>query len=254
MLAFTLICGSAFSTFGQGGRPSNDLLGNGLSISGGLGHFAIRDEYISDEKYSGSLPYFEATWLRGDDTSAYRLGFEYRSSSEVRNYNVTAGIAEASLNLDYLNYVGKFSFIGRDVFAYLGPSGEIYIYYRQQNIANGGIALFDAYSFALFFSGAVNSTLVMPVRPGLFAELSGELDLVSFGGRLPNLYNGAASIVKFVSLLSGARGSSQLLLRYDMNGSLSISGGYRFEICQSASWNYLISASDNIVVIVTYRL
>lgn len=253
MLAVAFISVTSSAAFGQIVESSTGLMPGGLSISGGVGHLAIRDEYLSQERYSGTLPYFDLSWLGGNDTTAYRLGLEYRHSAGVRNYNVSAGVTQGSLNLDFLYYAGGFSFMGRRVFAYVGPSADIYLYYRQQKIANGGDALFNAYSFAMLLSGGANSRLVMPLGPALSAELSGKLDLISFGARIPDMYDQNSSAVKFVTLLSGVCGNTQLMIRYYLTRSLSLSGGYRFEICQNSSWTYLISASDNLVLQATYR-
>ena len=242
------------TAYPQSSEHAADKLGSGLSISAGLGHLAVLDDYISNQWYSGSLPYFEAAWLRRSDSSAYRLGFIYRYSSDIRNYNVSAGITEALLSLDFLSPTGGFSLLGRDVFAYWGPSAEFFVYYRQQNIASGGNALFNAYSFAMFFSGGINSTLSMPLESDFTLMLSGELNLLSFGARLTDLNDHDARFVKFGSLLSGVRGHTDLMLRYDLSNALSASAHYRFEICQSGTWNYLIAVSDNLVATVTYRL
>ncbi len=253
ILVLACIIAASTAACGQVVQSNRDLIPKGLSVSGGIGHFAITDEYLSQERYSGSLPYFDVSWLGGSDTTAYRLGLEYRHSAGVRNYNVSAGVTQASLNLDFMYYAGAFSFLGRNVFAYVGPSSRIYLYYRQQKIADGGDALFNAYSFAMLLSGGINSRLVVPLTQVLSAELAGELDLISFGARIPDMYDQNSSAVRFVTLLSGACGNTQLLLRYDLTRSVSISGGYRFEICQNSSWSYLISASDNVVLQATCR-
>jgi len=254
VLAIIVFVGTLGNAYPQSSEQAVDKLGSGLSVSAGLGHLAVRDDYISDQWYSGSLPYFEASWLRRSDSSAYRLGFIYRQSSNVRNYNVSAGITEASLGLDFLSPTGSFSLLGRNVFAYCGPSAEFFVYYRQQNIASGGNALFNTYSFAMFFSAGINSTLAMPLESDFTLNLSGELNLLSFGARLTDLHDHDAKFVKFGSLLSGVRGHTELALRYDLSDVLSASAGYRFEICQSGTWSYLLAVSDNLVATVTYRL
>ena len=148
-------------------QTAEHLLGTGISIRGGLGHLAIRDQYISDEKYSGTLPSFGVSWLRGDTSSAYRLGFNYDGSSDIRNNNVSAQVVQSRLDLDFLHSIGKFRLFSHDVFAYIGPSTETFLYYRQQRIASGGNAFFNAYSVALFFSlSAIGRMLVFTSSRG----------------------------------------------------------------------------------------
>jgi hypothetical protein len=248
------ICACATISTAQYSQNAGNLLGSGISIRGGLGHLAIKDEYISEEKYSGTLGALSLSWLQGDSTSAHRLGFDYCGSSAIRNNNVSAQVVQSALNLDFLRSVGGFSLLQRDVFAYVGPSADVFLYYRQQHIANGGNASFSAYSFAMFFSLDVNSTLVMPLSSGFSAETSARLSLLSAGGRLADLHGTNISFFRVVSILSGLRGHAEILLRYDLSDIFLLKAGYRFEICQSSTWSYLLSASDNLVLIVTVHM
>jgi hypothetical protein len=252
-LIFVAVCLCATTSMAQNSHDAGNLLGSGISVRGGLGHLAIKDGYVSEEKYSGTLGSLSLFWLEGDSTSAHRVGFDYCGSSAIRNNNVSAQVMQAALSLDFLRSVGSFSLFDRDVLAFVGPSGDLFLYYRQQNIATGGNALFNAYSFAMFFSLDVNSTLVMPLSSRFSAESSARLSLLSAGGRLADLHGTNVSFFKLTSLLSGLRGHWEFLLRYAMSDLFLLKAGYRFEICQSSTWSYLLSASDNLVFIVTVR-
>lgn len=254
VLALIVIGCGASSLDAQILRKGADLLDDGLSITGGTGRFAIVDDYISDQRYEGTLPFFAVGWLHSRDSSAYRLGFEYRNSQDVANHNVSASITLASLNLDFFYYTGDFAFLGRKIFTFVGPSTEMYLYYRQQNIASGGAAVEDVYSMALFFSGGINSTFVLPLSRRFAAEWSAELNLLAFGGRIPNMEESSGTFVKFVTSFSGVRGNTRIFLRYDLMNNVSIKVGYRFELCQSSSWDYMIAASDNLLLTLTYRM
>ena len=252
-----ILCLVIFATCVSCAQNADSLLGDGLSVQGGLGHLAIRDEYISEEVYSGTLPYFEMIWLRSRDSSAYRLGLEYREANAIRNNNISAGVTQSALDLDYLYYAGSFSFRGKHAFAYVGPSTELYVYFRNQNIANGGAAFFNAYSFAMFYSLGINSTIILPLRSGYSVEWSGRVNLVSGGMRLIDMQNNESrdeKMSKFSTIFTGIRGKSDLLVRVDLTDALMLKIGYRFEICQSSSWNYLLAASDNVILVMTYHL
>jgi hypothetical protein len=252
ILIFIGLCANV--SIAQLPRSSEDLLGNGISVRVGLGHLALRDNYISDEKYSGSFPSFGIFWLRGDTSFAHRLGLDYAASSDIRNNNVSTQVMQTGLNLDFLNSVGKFQVLSHDVAAYIGPSAEFYVHYRQQNIARGGNAGFNAYSFALYISLSANSTLVIPLSPDFSAETSARLALLSAAGRLADMHDNKAKFFKLVTVFSGLRGYTEFLVRYNLSERFLLKAGYRFEICQSSSWDYLLSASDNLVLIATVRL
>ncbi len=238
----------------QSDRFAYDVLSNGISLQGGLGRLAIRDRYISDQKYAGTSTSFRLSWLRGDSSSAYRLGFDYVNSPKIRNNNVSAEVMQSALNLDFLYSVGQTRFFGHQVFTYLGPSADISLYYRQQNIAHGGNALFNAYSFALFVSICANASVVIPLSSDLALENSERIALLSFAGRLPDLHDSNASFFKPVTILSGLRGYAEFLLRYHVSEGILLKAGYRFDILQSSSWDYLISASDNVVLSASVRM
>ncbi len=133
----------------------------GISLEYGVGNYANTDKYISREKYSGILPYTKVGWINQHNNYIYNLGFEYRQSSMVENYNVSADITQFSLNQGFLYKLPKFSLFQRDVYTYLGPSIELFVFDNKQNIAVSG---FDyAHSFATLFSLGFNSEFYYPI-------------------------------------------------------------------------------------------
>ncbi|HLF19262.1 MAG TPA: hypothetical protein VI704_00580 [Bacteroidota bacterium] len=85
-------------------------------------------------------------------------------------------------------------------------------------------------------------------------ESSARIALLSYAGRLADVHDKNASFFKPATIFSGLRGYTEFLLRYDLSERFLLKGGYRFEICQSASWDYLLSASDNLVLILAVRI
>jgi hypothetical protein len=70
----------------------------GIFVGYGLGSYSVKDEYISKEKYSGTLPYFNVEWVRFHDKNAYRLEFEYRNSSKISNNKISAKVGQFTFN------------------------------------------------------------------------------------------------------------------------------------------------------------
>ena len=251
ILAFSLNC---YLLKAQTEQPTFDLLGKGITLEGGVGYAGIKDNYISAEKYEGKVSSFATSWTHSNLSSGYRLSFDYLGSSNIKNHNISSDVLQGGLSLDYMYSVGKFNLLRKEVYAYVGPSPDLFVYYRKQQIASGGNAMFDAYSFALFMSMGVNSTFVMPLSSKLFIENSDKVALFSIGGRLADINDKRSSFFKPTTALSGVRGYSQILIRYDLNKTLSLKTGYKFNICQSSSWDYLISVSDNFIIALTVRL
>ena len=86
---------------------------SGIFISYGLGSYSVKDEYISKEKYSGTLPYFNVEWVRFHEKHAYCLEFEYRSSSEISNNNISAKVEQFTFNQDFIYSIGSFSIFSK---------------------------------------------------------------------------------------------------------------------------------------------
>ena len=45
----------------------------GISFEYGIGNYSVKDEYISKEKYSGTLPYYSFGWIRNHNKYVYGL-------------------------------------------------------------------------------------------------------------------------------------------------------------------------------------
>jgi len=101
----------------------------GLPIEYGLGSYALSDEYISKEKYSEALPYFSVNWSRFHKKYGFRKKLEFRSSSEVKNYNISTDIVQFALHRDYHYPAGKFTILSKDVSSYLGSLTELFLFF-----------------------------------------------------------------------------------------------------------------------------
>jgi len=240
----------AGSLFGQDSLIYQSIFTTGISAEYGLGSYSVRDEYISKEKYQGTLPYLKVNWARSHNNYVYQLYLEYRSSSKIKNYNVAADIYQFSLNQAFLYSLPKMSLFTRGVFIFLGPATELYFYYNDQNIAVSG---FDyAQSFASLFSLGLNSEFIYPLEYGFQVEGFLKLSVLSLGFRMVDSEEDEESPVKLLTLLSGTNASFGLGVRYYLIDNLSMKLSYRLHVTRISSWDPLISASDNLIVTLTY--
>jgi hypothetical protein len=243
---------TTFELSAQEGLHQKAVFPDGISVEYGVGSYAVRDEYISKERYSGTLPYFGLNWARNHDGYVYDLSMEFRSSSDVRNNNVSADNYLLTLNQGFLYSLRPMSLFSRDVHAFVGPSTELYFFYNRQNIAVSG---FDyAQSFAALLSLGARSAFVVPVRKDLQAEASFSFSLLSLGFRSVDSEEEDASPVKLLTVFSGANVSAGLGGRYYFTDALSMKLAYRFHLTRISSWDPLLSASDNVIVTLTYGL
>jgi hypothetical protein len=242
---------SAGNSVAQDSLSHRAVFPSGISVEYGLGSYSVRDEYISKEKYSGTLPSFTANWSRFHNKYGYFLSLEYGSSSKIKNYNVSTDIYQFAINQGFLYPLPAISLFARDVYAFLGPSTEAYFFYNKQNIAVSG---FDyAQSVAALFSIGVNSEIIFPIRKNLQAESSLGLSMLSLGFRMVDLEEEDVSPVKLLTLLSGTNVSFGLGIRYKLIDNFSLKLGYKLHLTRISSWDPLLSASDNLIVSVAYK-
>ncbi len=248
----------ATTLFGHDSADHQSIFTNGIKIAFGLGNYSVRDEYISKEAYSGPLPYIEASWSRFHSTYGFRQKLEYRGSSEVKNYNITTNIIQFSLHRDYIYPAGKFTVLSKDVFSYLGPSTELFLFSNNPNFATGGIHI--NYSFVLLLSGGINTDFIVPLRNGFQIESSAYMSLLSLGLRTPEIvkpkdsYEEEESVVKLLTPFSGMNSSISFGARYYLSNSLSMKLAYKLQLTRISSWDPLLSASDNIILALTYHI
>ncbi len=251
LFGFALLM-TAGNLYGQAGQTHQSAFPSGLSARGGWGYFAIRDEYISREKYSGLLPYFSINWSRFHSRAGFRMGLEYSRSTKIKNRNVSAEITQFTLDLDYVYPIGKLGLFSREIFLYLGPGTELFVYFRRQNIAGGGIAIFNAYSFASLLSMALKAELVYPISTALLVHGSSRLSVFSIAGRIVDPSESGASPVRLLTPLSGLNSTSELSLRYLLFQHVSIAVGYRLRVTRISAWNPILSGTDSFVAVLTY--
>ena len=236
--------------FSQVIREEGILLPSGISIEYGIGSFAVTDEYISKEKYSGTLPYYGISWCKPHANYVYRLSMNYRYSSKIKNNNVSADVHQFTLKQGFNYALPKFTLFEKDVYAYLGPSTELFFYYNEQNIAVSG---FDyAKSFAMLISGGVSSQLFYKLLKDFDLEANLDFSLLSFAFRMIDEEETDETPVKILTLFSGTNLNFRIGARYYLFDNLSVKAAYQFHFTRISSWEPLLSASDNLVLTMTY--
>lgn len=233
------------------------IFSDGISVESGLGYFAVRDEYFSKEKYVGTLPYYSIYWSRFHNKSGFCLRLKYRSSSDIKNYSISASIMQFSLNTDFIYPIGKFTLFSKEVFSYLGPTTEFYIFSNEQNFVENGISLNT--SIAMLISMGINSEFIAPISKSFQLSCSLHFSLLSLGLRMPELiepYHNdqeKESFFKLLSPFSGINFNTGLGVRYFWNKSISTKIAYNFEILGINEWDALLAASDNIIFTISFH-
>jgi hypothetical protein len=238
-------------TLGQDTLSHLNVYPGGVSIEYGIGSYSVKDEYISKEKYSGTLPYYSFGWARKHNKYVYRLEMAFRNSNSINNYNVSTNITQVTLNQGFLYPLKKMTLFKNDLFIWLGPSTEFFFYYSKPNIAVSG---FDyAQSFAGLIALGFNADVIYPLKHNFQLESSLSLTVLSLGFRMVDVEEDDQSLVKPLTLFSGLNSSFDLGARYYIFNRLSVKLAYKFELTRISAWDPLLSASDNVIIGLTYR-
>jgi len=237
---------------GQDTMVQPQIFPSGISIEYGIGKYSVRDEYISKEQYSGSLPLYSVGWVRAHNKYVYKLDFTYRNSNQIKNNNVSTNITQFTLNQEFLYPLRTASLFKKDLYFWLGPSTEIFVYNNDQDIAVSG---FDyAQSMAGMISLGINVDAIYPLKRKLSLESSLRLTVLSLGFRSVDSEEDDQSNVKPLFLISGLNASLDLGARYYLLNRLSLILAYKFEITSISAWEPLLSASNNLVIGLTVHI
>lgn len=225
----------------------------GLSIQYGFGQYAMRDEYISQERYSGMLPYLNTEWSRFHDKWGYRLKLEFRHSTEIKNHNISAEILQGAWQQDYMYPVGRAALFGKEVHVYAGPSMGLHFYLNKPNIAAHAALSVDLSQATLLFLG-LNSDVVIPMGSKLLVEGSGRVSLLSIGIRSADVLEESGVASGLLNVLSGTIASAELGIRYRILDKLSVKAAGMLQILNISKWNPLLAVSDNLTLTLSYHL
>jgi hypothetical protein len=251
LLAFVFFIQLNESILAQDSLNQKSIFPEGITIEYGIGSCAVTDEYISTEKYSGSIPYYSIAWANQHSDYVYRLKIDFGNSSEIKNNNVSADIYQFTLHQGFSYALPKFTLFDNDTYLYLGPSTELFFYFNEQNIAVSG---FDyAQSFAMLISGGINSQIFYNLFEKLNIEGSLDFNILSLGFRMVDTEESDESPAKILTLISANNVVFTLGSRYYLLDNLSMKAAYFFHLTRIDSWEPLLSASDNVVFTLTYE-
>ncbi len=225
----------------------------GIFVSYGLGSYSVKDEYISKEKYSGTLPYFNVEWVRFHDKNAHRLEFEYRNSSKISNNKISAKVGQFTFNQDFIYFLRNVSIFSRNIYTYLGPSVQIFYYDINYNFAAPGTFI-SPKTFGLIGSLGINSEFIYRFNNKLLVESFLRLNLIAFCIKDNDEQKyGDESSPTLTSVFTATKFDYTLSVRYYLFNNISISLGYRFDFSRIAKWDPYISASNNFLTSLNYE-
>ena len=124
-LTIILIIVIGLPLFSQESRPLNRL---GLNVEYGIGGVALNDQYISKERYTGSLQFIGIWYGRLIERRGWQLGISNQNDSDLENHAIRAEFSRVSVNFDQFFQMKTFNLLAKPASWYFGPSVEYFEY------------------------------------------------------------------------------------------------------------------------------
>ncbi|KPK86064.1 MAG: hypothetical protein AMS27_05850 [Bacteroides sp. SM23_62_1] len=242
----------AWESPGQETTDHKTVFPSGILVGYGQGLFSVKDEYISKEKYSGTLPYLNLEWVRFHNKNAFRLEFEYRNSSNIKNNKISAEVMQFAFNQDFIYPVGNFPLFSRNVYAYVGPSAQFFFYNINYNFAQPGTFI-SPKTFGIIGSLAINAEFICPVNKKLRIEGLIRSTLLSFSGKDydERRYENEPGPA-LLSVITATKFDFDLSMRYYLVNKVSAALRYRFDLVRIHKWDPYIASSNNLIISLNY--
>ena len=223
----------------------------GLFIEYGFGKYAVKDEYISGQKYSGTLPYFSLNWSGYKNGRGYMLGIESRNSAEIFNNDVACEASQTTFKQDFFNLIGKLRLFNNDVYTYLGPSADILMYTLNYDFGTYNHVITE--SNGAIVSLGLNTQLIYYISDKFSAEGSLHISLASICSKAFQSYKHDEPDTKLILVPKATNSNIDIGFRFYIIKSLSAKIIYRSQISRIDDWDPMISSSNNLIFSITYH-
>jgi hypothetical protein len=251
LVAATLLVLLPSGADGQRPEPETYPFATGATLATGVGWYAVRDEFLSRDRYHGRARFSELSWTRFRGGAGSRLAFGFRAGTEVESNRVSSIVTTGSLSLEYFYRVGRPTILGRGASLFLGPSAGISAYVNDQEVASNGLDL--AVSFASLISIGVASAAVVELTRKAHLQAAFRLDVVSVGARIVDLIESDESPVKVLPFTRGTEAVGRVGFGFDAFRHIALGVHYQTRFLRISSWDHLVAASDSVVVSITLR-
>ena len=247
---FTVIAFS-FNLTGQSGSSEPVVYPGGISLKYGWGAYALRDNYISPERYDGVLPFYAIGWTHTHDRYVYKLNFALRQADDIKNFNVSTNIVSFKLSQGFLYPLKPLNLFDKDLSLWLGPTTDVFYFENSPDIAVSGFDYTN--SFSTLISLGFRGDGMYSIAKKFSFESSLQFTILSLGMRTVDSEEDEQPGAKPLTLASGLNASFDLGMCYDLFHWLSLGLSYRFELIRITAWENILSASNGAFVGLYFR-
>jgi hypothetical protein len=227
---------------GQTGPSEAIAPHGGIMLRYGLGAYALKDHYISPERYEGLLPYYAVGWTRAHERYVYKLNFEIGQNAQIRNYNVSTRIVSFRMSQGFLYPIKTISLFMKKLGFWLGPTTDVYYFQNNPDIAVSGFDYTNSYATLLSLGIRCDGIYTLSDRFSMATAL--QSNLLSLGMRSVDREEDDQSGTKLVTPASGLNATFELGLTVDPFHWFSLGLSYRFELTWITAWDDLLTVSN----------
>jgi hypothetical protein len=251
-MVYAMALAIAMQVSAQDSLTQEDIFPSGISLGIGIGSYAVKDAYISGERYTGSIPYYSIGWMHFKSKGGYRLQFEYWKTNNISNNNISADVQQFCFNQDFILPIGSFSLFNKPVYAYLGPSVQVFYYEIYFKFATPGTFISPITTGGMGSLG-INGELIYNINNKFQFDAYLRSNLLSFTGkRMDEREHKNESNPTLLTLISANKLDFGISTSYCPISWFALSLGYRFDLSRINKWEAYIAASNNVIVSIKF--
>ena len=230
--------------YGQDEEPEPFAYPDGITVRGGLSSLAMRDRYISPERYAGILPYYSLGWARTHRSYVYTLDFHFQYSQELENNHVKSDVLIFSLNQGFLYPLKPVHLFRRELALWIGPTADVGYFENNPRIAVSGFDYTNSYltMISLGFRGDG----IYPLSGKVALESALRLNLLTLGQRTVDSEEDDQPRTRLLYPINGLHLMFELGAEYNLINWLSLGVSYRFELIRATAWDEVLSAANGV--------
>jgi hypothetical protein len=232
----------ATQVFGQAEEPDPFDYPEGITIRYGLSSFAMRDRYISPERYAGALPYYSLGWVRTHRSHVYTLDFHFQYSHEVENNHVKSDVLVFNLNQGFIYPLKPVHLFRRELALWMGPAVDVEYFENNPLIAVSGFDYTNSYLTMISLGFRGDGVYPLAGKISLKSSLRG--NLLTLGQRTVDSEEDNQPRTRLLYPVNGLHVVFELGTGYDLLNWLTMAVSYRFELIRATAWDEVLTAAN----------
>ena len=227
-----------------------DGLATGISIEGGVSLAGLKDDFISNQKYSGSSGYLRLSWSSSLGKSLFEVSMESLVAPSLSNNNLSTAFGSGSLSGALLFPLRPFSVAGRTGTLFVGPTWGFSLYLGKLDLSEGSF-LNETASLTLLAPLGVRAGGVLGVSPRIHVEGWVGSSILTATLRSVDVVDDAGVAGGVLPFWSTQQVNGDLAARFQVSEKVEARLGYRMRLLRAQEWNPLLMVSDGLHLGVT---